>query len=220
MIIKTLRALEMPLEAIAVVLEVWNDAEAVRAHLKRQRQRLETDLETAERRLSFIDRLLDEGEAMPYEVATKELDAMPVVMARTVVPIDELGQFEGGHGEEAIYGQIAAHLIADGVQFGQPSVCVIHSWTDDSRDASYGYAVTSPTSSKGLFEYQVLDGGRFLSILHVGPPDGLHAAFAAMEESIQERGMSTVGPWRLLMHDDMLSTPEQDLRWELVAPIP
>lgn len=216
MVIKALRALDVPLDEVAVMVACWQEPAVVRRHLDAHQLRLQAMASAMELRLSFVHRLLEQGDAMPYDVTTKSLGPTPAVMVRTALRHDERGLVEGDRRVSVIYEQVANHLLAEGVEFAPIGVRVTHRYDDDYSDSSYGFPVSTPTATKGLFEYTVLEAGDFLSLTHVGPVEELSAAFAAMAEAAAHL---PTGEWRVLCYDDTTTTDPRLIRWEILAPL-
>jgi DNA-binding transcriptional MerR regulator len=80
--IRILRGVDMPLSEIADVLAT-DDAELIGKQLDHHRDRLAARLADDERRLRFLERLIERGEGiMPYGVELKETDLQTVAMVR------------------------------------------------------------------------------------------------------------------------------------------
>lgn len=217
-VIRALRDVAMPLDEVAEVVRMWNDPDAVRNHLKRHRERLESDATEAGRRLAFVDQLLEDGGPMPYQIVTKELDPQPVVTLRTVLPTEEIYEVPGRTAE--LFMQVAEYLYRHGIWERGPSVRISHSLElGETHDASYGFYVSTAVPTTGVFRYHLLDGGRFLSTTHVGPLDQFANAFTAMAEWIAQEGAEETGPWRSICHDDPSTTDPAKLRSEILVPL-
>jgi DNA-binding transcriptional MerR regulator/effector-binding domain-containing protein len=222
MIIKGLRSLDMPLDEVARVLAAWAEPEVVRSHLKRQQQRLEERLASAERQLAFLNRLLDEGGPMPYDIEVKHLRPQAVVTRRAVLRTEEATADASGAGPVGeVFASVAVWLLDQEVGFSWPAINLTHAWdADGSLDASYGFCVSSPAPEDDVFVYEVLPGGEFLSTGHVGRTDEMYGAYIALQEWLQDHHLAeSQQPWRTLCFSDPAQTSPEEFRFEILVPL-
>lgn len=189
-IIKSLRTVDMPIEDIAALLRADEEGGAHEV-LHRHRAGLEDRRLAAEQMLAFVDRLLDQGATMPYDIFLTDRPAQLAVTVRTTMPVDEAARIS------QLHAQVAMHLIDAGFQDFGPAIGLTHRWateTDDTIDVEAGSCVPHLIDSSGAFTCRTVPGGRFASTEHLGPYEDLWQAHVALEQWLTDRGLQQSGP--------------------------
>jgi effector-binding domain-containing protein len=130
---------------------------------------------------------------MEHEVRLAERPSLLVMSKRVSVRVPEIGGVLG-----AALGEVYGYLGARGVAPAGPPFVIYHGMPEEDRPfdmemcAPIGRAVDPPAG----WQAQELPAGTFASLLHVGPYDGVGAAYDALGSWIGSNGMIVAGPPR------------------------
>jgi len=191
MIISLMRSLEVPLSVIQQVLD------GQLTELKRHRDDLEADLRRKQTAIGAIERVLQDG--LPVVVPEPvEVPDYPVVLAH------------GRAGDASQIGEVTSACVRRLL----PRYPLIGLFPVDFTEP-VDIVVAAVDEAGG----DVLAGGQFAQVTHVGPYDqigltahGLLAWFAA-------RGLTPTGPIREAYVSDPMSTPAAELITHLLLPL-
>ncbi len=201
--IRTLRAAEMPLSEIGVVIDA-PDSDAARTLLLRQRQRLHERIAAQQTAITTLDRLTMAG-VQGSHTSTIELRFVPVqtlVSERLSVAPAALGTAIGG-----AIGATRALLARHGAQPTGMPVTIYHAIAleDDLLPIEVGWPVAAPLPAEGRIGMGTLGGVTVARTVHQGPYDTIAEAFAAVAGWIQQHGHETAGaPW-----ETYLTSPDE-----------
>src|SRR6266540_1746697 len=99
---------------------------------------------------------------------------------------------EGGFGEEVeggfseLFGWLEEHGVAP---VGAPFIRFLVIDMEGELEIELAVPVAEGVSGEGRFRADVLPGGRYVTLLHVGPYDDLVASNAALQEWAEEQGI-------------------------------
>jgi DNA-binding transcriptional MerR regulator len=182
-VIALLRAVDVPLAEIADVVRDGRPS-TVRAVLGRHRDRLLDRLGSAERMLATVERLLEEGTVMPYDITVRELAPERVLRIRLTTRMDELGRVTGPALEE-----VAKELAEQGVAPSGPAFLICPLPGEDGRvDIEAGWPVAAQVRAGGRAEPGELPGGRAAVTEHVGPYDQVEPVYRALTDWMTAHG--------------------------------
>lgn len=203
-----LRSLDVPLASIKEILGA-RDPSAISEQLAGERTRLERELARARQALSCVERIMRDGELMPYEVAIRDEPALALlIVEETTRP--EL-HVEAGY---QLFERIGAALAAARLPMREPVVCLLPEPPDhDTMILQFGAPV--PEAHAQLF----LPASRFAFTTHRGPFEELALAQHAVMAWIQERGLEPIGAMREIYLDHPQRVPAAELRTEIGVPI-
>lgn len=214
--VRILRGLDMPIAQIREVLAA-GDPDLVRKHLALHREHLEERLVEHQRRLAFLERVIDrEDGVLPYDVIVREVSAVPVIALRRQVQLEELGAAIG-EAVDRLRGDIAA---ARQVPAGPP-VVVYHDELNEETEGQIEVCVPVPPAVEGrgdLYRTEV-PGGMMATTLHRGPYNEIQPAYHSLVGWIQEHGHDLAGPPRETYLNDPTEVDSTDLETEIAWPI-
>lgn len=203
LLIRTLRAAEMPLSEIGVVIGA-PDSDAARTLLLRQRQRLHERIVAQQAAIITLDRLTMAG-GQESHITPIELRFVPVqtlVSERLSVAPAALGTAIGG-----AIGATRALLARHGARpIGMP-ITIYHAIApeDDLLPIEVGWPVAVPLPAEGGIGRGTLGGVTVARTVYRGPYDTIAEAFAAVAGWIQQHGYETAGaPW-----ETYLTSPDE-----------
>jgi len=204
LLIRTLRAAEMPLSEIGVVIDA-PDSDAARTLLSRQRQRLRERIATQQAAITTLDRITTVGRQESH-IAPIELRFVPVqtlVSERLSVAPAALGTAIGG-----AIGATRALLARHGAQPTGMPITMYHAIApeDDLLPIEVGWPVAMPLPVEGRIGIGTLGGVTVARTVYRGPYDTIAEAFAAVAGWIQQHGHETAGaPW-----ETYLTSPNEE----------
>jgi DNA-binding transcriptional MerR regulator len=219
-IIRLLRQLGMPLDEIREILQA-RDPELVRGQLARHRQRIEAQLTSAQRTLTYLERLIqqvdDEGEIVAYEIMVKDVEPQTVLSRRGRASMEQVGAWIDQN-----MGAMMAHLAAHGAQIEDPPGLIYNSFDSgqDEQEIELYVPLAAPLPDGDAIVCYELPGGTAAYALHVGPYEELGAVYQALSEWIQRNGHETAGPPREIYITDPREVPSPaDYQTEVIWPI-
>jgi effector-binding domain-containing protein len=191
--IRVLRSMDMPLEEIRALLSE-RDPGAVRSRLERHGRELQARIATYQGAVAHLERLVsEETGAMDYSVETRETAAQPIASIRTRTSLVELPAFMG-----SAYGEIFQAIGQQGVRPAGPPFVMYHDpeFKEDDIDLEAGVPVSDPVEPTGRVVSSTLPAGTIACTLHLGPYEGIGAAYGAVTAWVQEHGREFAGPPR------------------------
>ena len=141
----------------------------------------------------------------------EQLEAQPVAGIRTPVRISEIGQRIGElvpEMETALGDRIAGPLLAR-----------YHTWKDGAGEMEVAFPVREPIEPTGRVRPGELPAGPAVIAEHVGPYEGLKAAWAEVQQWTRAEGLQHREPaWEWYIDDCNTTPPETLVTW-IVCPI-
>ncbi|MGC5015156.1 MerR family transcriptional regulator [Streptosporangium sp. DT93] len=198
MLIGLLRSLDVPLASIGRVLAGESGV------LDGVRDRMREDLARRERNVTALQRILAEGLPRPEVTVVRE-PARRVVVVRDVASPESIG---------AVTSACMARLMA---AVGAPEGLLVGLFPLDLT-GEVPVAVAAETSRDVLgTSRDVLPGGSFASVTHVGPYDQISLTAHALLSWAGERGHTPRGPLREVYVSDPATTPPDRLVTHLMV---
>jgi DNA-binding transcriptional MerR regulator len=212
-LVRRLRALDVPLEEIRVVLEGGDLRAVLSAQLERIEARAERDALMADELRRLIG---GEEDIVPkdvlYRIEVKEIPERDVMVIRERVRSAELPAWMS-----AAMAELFEYAGEQGIgpPFGA-SVAV----DDDFVDAEAGLPVASPREPKGRIEARHEPAYRALVALQRGPYDAVHGVHRALWAAITDQGIEPAGePRTVYLSDPADSLDPADNLVEVVWPV-
>lgn len=143
---------------------------------------------------------------MAHEVKVGRREATLVVSKRVPVTLAEIG----GTMSRA-FGEAYGHLGARGAVPEGPPFVIYHGSpaSGEPFDVEICAPVPVPVEPPAGWRLQELPAGLFATLLHVGPYDTIHEAYAAMFAWVGEHGFVAAGPPREVYLSEPTVPPEQ-----------
>ncbi|MGW0659827.1 MerR family transcriptional regulator [Streptodolium elevatio] len=201
-----LRSLDVPLAAIAQVLSGATGA------LDGVHERLEAELARRRSTLAALERVMAEG-----------LPSVPVTMvtepARRVLVVRETAADETdlGRATSAAVARLLAAASQAGASTGPPELVGLFP-LDFGEPIAVAVALVAEGPAPGA-ELDVLPGGRFARVTHVGPYDQIGLTAHALLSWCAERRHTVRGPLREVYVSDPMTTPPDRLVTHLMIPL-
>jgi DNA-binding transcriptional MerR regulator len=199
-----LRSLDVPLPSIKAILGA-RDPSGLAAQLAGERARLERDLSRARQALSCVERIMRDGELMPYDVSVRDEPALALLVVEETTQPER--HVELGH---ELFGRLAAALAAARLPMRLPVLCLLPEPPDaDTLILQMGSPVPEERAQLRL------PASRFAFATHRGPFEEVALAQHAVMAWIQERGLEPIGAMREIYLDDPQRVPAAELRTEI-----
>ncbi|MCP4964460.1 MAG: MerR family transcriptional regulator [bacterium] len=215
-LVKTLRAVNMPLDQIQEIV-VADNSEIAHKQLLVHRQRLGAQLAAQERTLTYLETLIDQEEGiMSYQVEVIEEPSLQVAATRVTTSKSRIAN-DIGTG----FGAIMKAMGRSGVSAAGSPLIVYHDVIDDEADGDIEICV--PIGSKITADASVsareLEGGSMAATVHRGPYDQMPLAYRALTGWIAEHGHEIAGPPREVYLNDPRTVAPDQLLTRVVFPI-
>ena len=192
-LIRTLRAVQMPLDAIGAIIDAPDGAEA-RAAIARHRQHLRDQIAAQQAAITTLDHLLlPEDQPSPYAIEVLAAPTQLIVSERLTIVPDDFGAAVG-RALAATRALIARH----DAQPSGPPLALYHTEfvADEAIAVEIGWPVAAPLPAEGAIGLGTIGGVTVARTLHRGPYEQIGGAFAALAGWIQRHGHETAGaPW-------------------------
>lgn len=209
-----LRSLGVPLPAIRALLDAPTD-EAIARLLAAERDRLEREVARGRDALRSIERIMREGDLLPYDVAIREERARLVLAVRGVTSVER-------HVEEttALVRALLARLDALPYGWSGPIIGLLPGVgeSDVIPVALCAEIPRDPGPIEGA-EVEELPGGLVAVTTHIGAFEEMGLAYHALFASAQERGHEPAGPIREIYVRDPDVVPPDELVTEVLLPL-
>lgn len=148
-------------------------------------------------------------------VSIVELEAVRVATVRAIVAAEDVPAFMA----DAL-GLVAIALHEAGVAPAGPPFARYFSMSPDGLDIATGFPVAEPFFGAGVVHPGELPAGPAAVATHVGPFEGLEAAWTAFRARIDELGRRrTDDPWEVYFVGPGSGVDETEWRTELVWPL-
>jgi effector-binding domain-containing protein len=149
------------------------------------------------------------------EVELKEMEAQPVVIARTETTPDQIGPTYG-----ELIAEVSASLAKRSIPVAGPPFGRYFDYSKDHVDMAVGFPVAASVEDDGRVVAGELPGGRVAIVTHVGPYTQLGAAYRAIEAWIAEHGEASAGPpWEVYVTGPAQTADSSTWRTDIVQPI-
>ncbi len=213
--IKSLRALDMPLDDIQQVLD--SSSAVSRNALEEHRQRLAERLSEDERRLGFLEELIEgRKQLVPYDISVKTVPETQVVSLTVETTMETIGKSI----QEGFGSLMQAVTAGQGIPNAAPFI-IYHEVIDEETHGNIEMCIplASPIPDFGEVVSKVLEGGPAAAVVHKGPYPELGPAYHAISNWIVEHGHQFTGPPRETYLNDPTQVDEADLLTEVAWPI-
>lgn len=216
--ISLLRSLDVPIPIIAGILDAKAPG-AIAARLDVERRRIERDLARSRRALSYVERMMREGDVLPYSIAVRDEPAALLFSMQSVIA-PEL-HVEAGF---ALFERLSAALRRAGLPLREPVLCILPEPAEEDTmilqmcsPAPDG--TTSDDATRAGLTLIQLPASRVAFTTHVGSYEEIGVAQHAVAAWVHEHGHPPMGAPREIYLDDPEKVPAEERRTELVIPI-
>lgn len=214
--IRQLRLTEMPLDEISEILG-QHDPVITRKLLDHHRQRLIERLDDQQRRLRYLEILIEREEGiMPYEVTVKELPAQQVAGIRKHVNLSNIGEAIGEG-----FGEVVAAVATSGQQPAGIPFIIYHDVIDEDTAGDVEICVPTATAIEDRGEVRALEleATTVASTIHHGPYEEIAPAYHSLMGWIQEHGHEMAGAPREIYLNDPTTVEPEEILTEVAWPI-
>jgi effector-binding domain-containing protein len=150
-----------------------------------------------------------------YAVEVKEIEAQPIVIARTETTPDKIGPTYG-----ELIAEVSASLARRSIPTAGPSFGRYFDYSNDHVDMAVGFPVEGAVEDDGRVVAGELPGGRVAVVTHVGPYTRLGGAYRAIKAWMAEHGAATGGPpWEVYVTGPAQTSDSATWRTDIVQPI-
>ncbi len=153
---------------------------------------------------------------MTYTIVKKEIASQPVLIVRRRVKPSEIAAVLGD-----VLGRVFRFAQQNGVALaGQPFTRYLE-WGPALITIEAGLPVAgAPALTEAEILADALPGGFVATTVHTGPYDRLHDAHAAVQQWIEEQGLTASGaPWETYVTDPADYPDPQDWKTEVCWPL-
>lgn len=148
-----------------------------------------------------------------YEIETRVLDEVPTAALFAELSVDEMPPFFA-----KAFGAVASYLGRFGVGPAGMPYARYHVLGEGRFEVEAGFPATTPVAGEGEVEPSELPPGPVAVTVHLGPYEGLGAAYAALEAWLAEHGKVASGPPWEVYFSDPNTTPPAEWRTEVYQP--
>jgi effector-binding domain-containing protein len=149
-----------------------------------------------------------------HEVLEVETSAQATAAIRASLAVPEIGRWFG-----PTLGRLAAWLGQRGVAIVGPPYARYHRLDEDRFEVEAGFPVAAPVVDDDEVVASSLPGGPHATTVHVGPYEGLGAAYEALEAWVAERGGEPAGdPWEIYESDPTEQPDPATWRTQVILP--
>jgi effector-binding domain-containing protein len=150
-----------------------------------------------------------------YEVEVKELEAQPVVIARTETTPDKIGTTYG-----ELIAEVSASLARRSIPTAGPSFGRYFDYSKDHVDMAVGFPVAASVEDDGRVVAGELPAGRVAVATHVGPYTQLGGAYRAIEAWMAEHGVASAAPpWEVYVSGPAQTADSSTWRTDIFQPV-
>lgn len=182
--VSMLRRLDVPIERVRRIV---TGIEPMAQALALERERVERAAARLAGLLACLDRLTD-GEQLPcYSPTVVSVPDRLVAVRRASTPVELLDS----RVEAEIEAMFAA-VVPLGVPEDRPAIGIFPALLDD--EVVFAVAVALDAAVDGPFAIELLEGGRYVEVNHVGAHAELPLAYHAVHDWLASRGLELVGP--------------------------
>jgi DNA-binding transcriptional MerR regulator len=216
--ISLLRSLDVPIHVIKGILDAKAPS-ALAERLDAERRRIERDLARSRRALSYVERMMREGEVLPYTIALRHEPAAALLSLRQVTA-PEL-HVEAGF---ALFERLSTALREANIPLREPVLCLLPEPADEDtmilEMCSLAPAgVGASDAARAVLDFIELPASRVAFATHVGAYEEIGVAQHAVAAWVLEQGHTPAGAPREIYLDDPDRVPAEERRTELVIPI-
>ncbi len=144
---------------------------------------------------------------MSYPCEIKEQSVQPTLTIRATTPVQGLPQLMG-----RALGAVAQYLGEMGEQPAGPPFTAYYNMDMQDLDVAVGFASAQELPGKGEIQAGEIPGGKYASVLHIGPYDQCGQAYEAMTRFVKESGHAATGVAYEFYLNDPQQTPPQQLQ--------
>jgi effector-binding domain-containing protein len=150
-----------------------------------------------------------------YQVAVREIEAQPVVIARAETTPDKIGETYG-----ELIGEVSASVTRRGIPTAGPAFARYFDYSKDHVDMALGFPVRGSVEPEGRVVPDELPGGRVAVVVHDGAYTKLPGAYTALEGYLRDRSLESAGPpWEVYVTGPAQGGESSTWRTEIVQPI-
>lgn len=217
--ITTLKDLGLSLTEIVQLTANHSGASELQEALERRRAESVRTIETEQSRLQRLDvwleQLTEEATMNTYEVTIKKVEPQLAVCLRRVVP--------NYHSEGELWGELCGYLgTLKRVQYAGPATTALYDGEYKEKDVDIELAMplTAPIPEHGDIKVRTLPGyEQVASVLHKGPFDTIHNAYAFMLQWLERNHYRMDGPDRVVYLNMSENPAPADILQEMQLPI-
>jgi DNA-binding transcriptional MerR regulator len=216
--ISLLRSLDVPIPVIKEILAATAPS-MVAEKLGLERQRIERDLARSRQALSCVERMMRDGDVLPYSVAVREEPAL-TLLAVDAVTVPEL-HVEAGFD---LFERLLRALKLAKLPLLEPVLCLLPEPKEEDTMilelcAPAPRGVMRDAAARAGLRLIELPASRVAYTTHVGSYEEIGVAQHAVAAWLHEQGHSPAGAPREIYLDDPGEVPAEERRTELVIPI-
>ena len=150
---------------------------------------------------------------MTYQCELKEQPAQPALSIRTRAAVQDLPQVFG-----KAYGAIMQYLGELGEQPAGMPFAAYYNMDMQNLDIEIGFPVSRQLPDKDGIQASQLPGGKWATVLHIGPYDQVTPAYNALSQWTKDNGYEATG----VVYEVYFSEPEtppQEIRTLIMFPL-
>ncbi len=151
---------------------------------------------------------------MKYQCELVERPAQPVLSVRTRSAVENLS---GALGQA--YGAIMQVLGQQGQQPSGPPFVAYYNEDMKDLDIEIGFPVAQALPGSGKVQAGQIAGGKFASVLYVGPYADCGPAYEALAQWLKEHGQAACGAYYEWYLNDPASTAPAALQTQIMCPV-
>lgn len=127
---------------------------------------------------------------MTYDIEIRVIQPRPIASSRATTTPEQVGSVL----TQTLLPGVYAFIQARGLAVNGPPVAVYHRFEPDQVELEAGVPVAAEFEGDDRVQRSVIPGGSVAATRHVGPYEGLGAAYTALRQWIADHGYQIVGP--------------------------
>lgn len=139
---------------------------------------------------------------MTYDITLETMTERPAAVVTATLPVASIGPFVGEAFGLVMQALGAAHSFPAGEPFAS------YRMHGDTFDVSAGFPVAAPVAASGRIVPFTLPGGTVATTMHIGPYDGVAAAYDAIMVWLGQEHLVPAGdPWEVYLDGPEVAMP-------------
>ncbi len=217
--ILALKDMGFSLDEIALVFDKGMDTTQIQTLLELKHIEITGRVKNEQARLGRIETFMkmyeQEEYIMKYDIVLKEIEPIKVATLRDIIP----NYSEQGH----LWMELGEHIGKHGAKIVPPCMVIYHDagYKEESVDAEIIEPIVGELPDTDRIKVKTLEGVEEMAcVVHKGPYQSLHMAYAAISKWVEENGYEIIGAHReLYLMGEWVTSDQNEYITEIQFPV-